>query len=60
MALPHGLREEMKSHRKMPHWEELVPISQSSIPGISIFPELEAEIFLLRTENYKYQLLLAA
>lgn len=60
MALPHGLREEMKSHGRMPHPEELLPISQSSIPGISVFPESETEISLLWTENYKYQLLLAA
>lgn len=43
MALPHGLREEMKSQRSMPHPEGLLPISQSSIPGISIFPESETD-----------------
>lgn len=55
-ALPHGLREEIKSYVSKPHPEKLLPIPHPSNPRVSIFQESEAEIFFfeLRAINISY------
>lgn len=58
IALPHGLKEEIKPY--LSHPDKLLPIPHSSNPRVSIFQEPETDIFLLRMKNYKYHLVLAA
>lgn len=45
IALPHGLRKEIKSYLSQP--EKLLPIPHSSNPRVSVFQEPETKIFLL-------------
>lgn len=55
-ALPHGLREEIKSYVSKPHPQKLLPIPHPSNPRVSIFQESETEIFFfeLRAINISY------
>lgn len=55
-ALPHGLREEIKSYGRKPHPEKLLPIPHSSNPRVSVFQEPGTEVFFfeLRAINISY------